>query len=119
MKRIFLLFVPAILILGCQNEYVDTIPQNPNFQNNVPNNFQACDVCASTPVYQILPPKPQNINVPPTPSSVYSRITIISRPVCTCPRTPMVPANYFVTYEPLKDYPITYKTKYTEPCSCY
>ncbi len=115
MKKIFIssLVVTSFLLVGCECTDVQTTPpQTTSFQANIPQ-IQTCDACAnqtSTKITKILPTEKKVIQ---------NVITVNPKPICTCPSIPMVPANYFVTYEPLNDYPVTYKTKYTEPCSCY
>jgi len=46
-------------------------------------------------------------------------IYINPKPLYNCNELPTYPANYFVTYEPIDDYPVTYKAKYIESCISY
>jgi len=60
-----------------------------------------------------------NFPVKPQSTITQSIININPEPIYNCNVIPTVPANYFVTYESINDYPVTYKAKYIGICIRY
>jgi len=146
MKKLnFIVIFPLLFLVSCSNNNLKINAERENFSTSSPQ-LKFCDPCANQTVYWVYALKSQSgasnktnenlkkenidkdtkgnknnneISLNNKSPLAQNVIHIINTPMCTCNNLPQEAANYFVTYEPLNDYPITYKAKYIETCTCY
>jgi len=127
--RKMVIMLLSLTIFGCANyNYIQTTPISalPNISNctsqtrlyNIYTN-QTKDQLSKDQLSILKPNKQNNFLSKPEVMINQTIINTNAPPLCNCDELPMFPANYFVTYEPINDYPVTYRAKYVEYCRCY
>jgi len=122
MKKIKLILF-SLTVAGCTK--YNCIQATPTFPtsntSNCPSKEQLCRIYNKTQTNTFNLKKQNGLAKPKTIIN-QTVVYITSKPICKCNKLPMFPANYanyFVTYEPINDYPITYRAKYIKSCTCY